>query len=266
MRILVLLLITVFSYLAPATDCTSVFQERKTGTDQFIYIVEVQGKKGNTTDLHHRVFPSNIEQIFTHQYDKTAPHRFGAKAIAVEIQPGVLHVFFFASGKGEIGNNIHHRDALSKTIEHSESYNSQLTWKIAELFELYTQRIGTPGSDNQFQVDRVLQKSLKRSSHIETAVADLQTRTNRGSSGYTGFSRGLIQKSQGYQFTAEIVNGQLKIVEMQIDSSITSAQISQQIEVRRSLQERLLDATLDRISPELVEFERPSFPEGLNFR
>jgi len=140
----------------------------------------------------------NFDQLFSHQYDPDHPDVTGIKAITYQHLDGDLSVSFWSTGIDGRANHLHHRDALTKALE-------------AEA-KKYDQAIN-PNEEKWFKIN-----------------AEKDSLENLGRN-HQAYAKNLLSRAQGFQLTAkETKLGGIKkkvIVYLDIDSSITSAQISQ---------------------------------------
>ena len=218
----------------------------------------LQGKKGTQVPVFERITRANAKFIFTHTYDPRQPHRFGAKAIAVrDILTGRPTVWFFPTDTGRRGYNVHHRDAASEI--HQEWAEIAYRW-MSNLNEMAV-HMKLRGLD--FYVDA--QESVDGYGDvIVTGSRELRER-GRNRDLARGNAQVFIDRTQGFQMTAEKRHGEWVITDFEIDSSITALQIEHGTALDPVLQEELLATTLSRISKKLVGFRPPSWPDGLNW-
>lgn len=165
-----------------------------------------------------RVNKDTIDMIFTHQYDQTKPKIRAAKGIAYKDNGGTIHVRFWKTGEERVDIGVHHRDALSDLIQQEAKglENIALARDDIALLELAEE------------------KKLKA----------LDISQNRR---HETYSEDVLRQSQGFQL---IRGTDGKILFLDVDSSITSAQTSQKILLDSSTMSQLISEIHESISPE----------------
>lgn len=158
-----------------------------------------------------KITPKNFHIIFTHLYDEQSGF-YGAKAIHYQLNNNQSSVVFWPTGNGRTGNNIHHRDALASTMElEAKSYLEE------ENEELW----------------------VKTTDELEHFVTIGRS--------HESYSDDLLKRSAGFQFSAK--GG--KIIFLDMDSSMTSAQVDRKITLSTSFIINSLKAMIKRISPQV---------------
>lgn len=210
-----------------------------------------KGKKDQNVPLFSQIDSTNFDQIFTHQYDPSKLEVFGAKAVAYSANGSTIYVTFFPTGEGTMGWNIHHRDVLSKIIEDDSNrrfeqlvgLEKSLTQSnappaVKKILNDQLDRLGT------YDFDNIAQRIKKRVSYPDAEMASLA-----------------LLQAQGFQLSAQKVNGYWKIIRLDIDSSITSFQSNQTImPLSRGWHEDLLEQVEASIDPQFKKYPQPQFP------
>lgn len=216
-------------------------------------------KNGDQIPIFYRISQENITKIFTHNYDSSQPEKFGAKAIAVSIEGEEPTVFFFPTGQGTQAYNVHHRDVLATAVER-------------ELDRILTSEEGFQAQVAGPPDFRKMQNQLA-SARIDIATllvpdglpGKIKTRGLNQDITFRLRSSMIMNQSQGYQLTAERRAGKLVITRIDVDSSITSYQISSTIPPSLNFQSCLLDKTYARIEPSFIGFRRIYWPRKIRW-
>jgi hypothetical protein len=179
-----------------------------------------------TTTSYNVINKNNFNDLFSHQYDSDHLESTGIKAIIYRHLDNDFTVSFWSTGKKEVSNNLHHRDALinaisveAKKYDSTEYINEELWFKLNE--------------------EKDSLENLGRN--------------------HQAYTKNLLERSQGFQLTAkEIVLGGVKkkvITYLDIDSSITSAQISQNVFPSEEMLASQLAQILNRIDPAVLQLK-----------
>lgn len=245
---------------------------------------KVQNNDGTAeTELHRFVSPSNIGEIFTYQYDDQDASRFGAKAVAFVDIDDEIDIFFFSQGCARVGNNVHHRDVLSRIIElRTEAPEFESLRKVLEVVvnlrpmqapEIYE------AAEKHFEgrsdvcrrfVDDVVKDAvwdsvfvplLEIPERFEEFAAAVKRRANRELEDFFMFDA--IFLAQGYQFTATQTAKGLIIESAEMDSAITSLQKRHPAKVKPELYAAMSAKVLSRISPEVTTVRNIETPTEL---
>lgn len=204
-------------------------------------LVRKGGEREIATTGVARITPDNIADLFSHQYDQNDPNKFGCKGIfsdGIRLPTGNQPlVFFWKTGKGGKGIEFHHRDAVAtlKRLEAEQAHRDQeaLEQQLDYLNHL-AQKSGIgellPGLAKPFveQARKQVEKKLAVAVAIENAarvyLADAERVTTDRKQ--ESFEPTDLLAHSGYQLTAKKIGGHLKVVNLDIDSSVTSSQLS----------------------------------------
>lgn len=186
-----------------------------------------QVKTGNpkTAPVFTELTSENIAKMFSHQYaPSTKPELRGAKGIVYRGLDGQLKVLMWATGEGPIGNSIHHRDAVASVLQQESSV-------LEKLFETRE----TIGMLN-------LQDKLERAARELSQIRSASTITD-----------GIAERFSGFQMTASVDprTGQLRLESVDLDSSLTSAQVSRGINQTTLHTQEVFDAISRVISSDV---------------
>lgn len=175
------------------------------------------------------IHPGNISQLFSF---RGAEDSFYAKAVAYMDSVGKTNVLFWDQGRGLVGNNIHHRDALSFLVSHDSSFLARLAERDS---------IAGVKLDSDYILDQAV--ALESTANDLIRVRNLET-----------MPTSIIERAQGFQFTARSVGGSLKVTDFSIDSSITAAQINHGLAVNAGMLSNMLETVHRAMDPEVVGY------------
>jgi len=166
-----------------------------------------------------RIVRSNVDKLFTHQPFADNPKLRAIKGISYIDEDGQYHVRFWSTGDGIVGNNVHHRDALSNLIDE-------------EADNLIERGI-------EINNDKILDNGIRRKS-IAVDISEIRTQDS--------FPDNILTRSHGFQF---IIDDTGKIIRFDIDSSIISAQISKGIVINSQELSNMIKLVHESIEPSL---------------
>ena len=169
-----------------------------------------------------QITPENFAHLFAEEY---SPGLFGAKGIGYFDSRGNLHNLFWKTGEGR-GNptQIHHRDALADLLEKESQ-------RIED-----APRSRLPGQRSEAEAWVNFQES--------SAGISSERKTNT-------IPAEVLRRSQGYQLTAQDFRGKRQITYVDIDSGITSAQLSQGLKPNPRMTALFIQKILESIEPSL---------------
>lgn len=225
--------------------------------------IEIVGKKGVAVPAYTKVTRGNISHIFRHQYDPKNNRRWGAKAVAFRTYFGPIQVWFFQTGEGATGFNVHHRDLASLVAEHYGEAAYEWLSHINEMAAQFRDKLPVKKPDDFFISAQIwLDES---GSKLRTASRKIKERGSNRQALEDHDVAHLLTMFQGFQLTAEMVNGELRITELEVDSALTAWQRQIGVPLDPSLQQALLDKTVESIGKSLRNFRTPTWPAGLNW-
>lgn len=230
------------------------------------YIVE--GKSGRKTPLFTAITKSNIEFLFSHQYDSNEPNLYGAKGIVVHEIFGGPQVYFFRSGDGPAANNIHHRDALSFVMKENARFARHWHETMMSLFLNHGDRFNLPSqpppSENQLEL--WFDGLFTFLEHFDDTATSMSLRGINRELHLNSIARSYLQRTQGFQLSARRRDGALTVTDFRVDSSLTAMQIASQVPLNADEQMALIDLSISKIARRLRSFKKPKWPEGLNWK
>ncbi len=220
--------------------------------------VVVMGKKGKSGYMYERLTVGNANRIFRHNFDSTQPEKFGAKAVALKTILGNIEVWFFATGEGPVGNNVHHRDVLSSMSRSSTERAQQWLNSMHNMSLIYTERGRLSGQRRTFEEFLQFQYFMDTTFNrlVDASEAIRLRGINHRSRKSSAFDI-MMSRAQGYQMTAEYRNGQVVITDFKIDSSITAYQEAEGLNLDSRMQNQLLKTTVSRIGKKLWPNRQP---------
>jgi len=170
----------------------------------------------STVPVFREITSENLPQLFTHQFSPNShPHKRGAKGIVYQGIDGKTKVLMWPTGEDSKGNSIHHRDAVASVLEQE-----------AAILEKLLEKKETVG---------MLNLQIK----LETVARELsQVRKSET------IPDGVVERFSGFQMTAFVdpKTGKFSLKSVDLDSSLTSAQISRGIKQTVGETQEVIDA------------------------
>lgn len=179
-------------------------------------------KKVSTFD---KITPENISSIFSNNYTpEKQPDLLGAKGILYRGVDGQWKVLMWPTGEGREGNSIHHRDAVASVLEHE----SELIKRVA------------------------LERDSIRPLELSDELARLAKNLSEVRRGYS-FPLELLGRFSGFQMTARRnpSNGRIELLSVDLDSSLTSAQITGEVNQTTESVNEMMRTIASVIDPQL---------------
>jgi hypothetical protein len=142
------------------------------------------------------VNPININDLFSDEYK---PGNFGSKALTYIDTNGKMNVVFWKTEFHGGPTDVHHRDALSSILKaDAERLERKLASRPAH-------------AENKVNLWILFQEQAERITHERRVAA---------------FDKRILRRAHGFQLTAEYQEGVLKVVNIDVNSSVTRALVA----------------------------------------
>lgn len=184
---------------------------------------QVDTGKTDRAPVFSRITPENIEALFTHVYNpEQSSDLLGAKGILYRGVDGEWKVMMWPTGQGARGNSIHHRDAVASVLAHEA--------QLLETLALEKDSVGVLALQQKL-AELARELSLIRRSD--------------------SFSAETLGKFSGFQMTARKNSrtGKLEILSIDLDSSLTTAQVNENINQTTESVNELMGTIASAIDP-----------------
>jgi len=203
-------------------SCNILYKEFTTNPELNYVIKKIVKGKERTTIAATHINKKNFQTIFSHEY---SPGFFGAKALSYIDMQGNLHTVFWSTGTGtKQVTQIHHRDIL------------------ADLMQREAQRI-----EEKPRIRKIGQKTEEDNWLAYTTAAEeiSSIRNNKSIPG------NILKRTHGFQLTAQIFRGKFVITHLDVDSSITAAQLSNKTKKNPLMLALFLQKILSSVDPSI---------------
>lgn len=217
------------------------------------HIFFAQGKTGRRTPLFRSINAANAHLIFTHQYNPDQPDLLGAKAVGIHDTFLGHRVYFFASGKDNESNNVHHRDVLAALLHHNHVMMRMWHEPMMDMLALQTDRVDGKGlkPDTFLTMIDFVGEFL---SLVGALPGTVQARAANRQIAEDELARYWLGRVQGYQLTAQRTQDGLRVIRFDVDSSITKLQKAYDLPLDTDSQTKLLHVAIQNVSRKLRGF------------